>query len=231
MGFEINLLLLLPEEMSIKHLRYSAKDSEKYILWKVQTVLNIGRVSAPASKKDLIDFPSKGLAALYFTECIWQELNTNIEERGKECFAPPFSILKAMQGDDSVTHCRWRNKARDFIKAGDEFIRPLSSGSLVSRQIPSQYSMEKHNESLGDSSKQNSLEHFVRSYPLYWFQCGEVLKWIENKQEKILLDFPQENKAALAILSMCKHCLREMDSVGGKCLFIFEDVNSTIVAF
>lgn len=226
MGFNLTILIVKPSEWQpyIFHTprgkEHLAKASCK--IWQIDTILRIGRVSAPVNDSGFHDRGARERAALYFTDGMLSQLFTSVKEAGKSCFAPAWTILPIKKERYEDTISQWQEKFRRSNKTEGEFVEPLSSGSRYS-QVPSQRTMEEHNEL--SSKLQKHEGDLVLDRPLVWFDVRAVISWINDTQApKYFTKFADADPEGKAYLTMWTSCLKAMETLDRKCVFLFEDV-------
>lgn len=232
MGFEISLLLVTSNVVKLSDwdqgVRPGQKKKEKScVLWSVVATLNIGRVSGPVRKEDIDLKTPKERAAIHFVDSIWGDLTGYSSAVGKKCFVPPFTIVPAPDDARYSTGDEWRKQFVAKGKNGAEFVEPLG-GMWLHPQVPSQRVMEEHNTSLKKGPPYANEKDLVRRVPLVWFNCADVLSWLNGSSEKeCWTRLKKHDDLGWMHIEMWKSGLLAVGRAGGKCIFSFEDASRT----
>ncbi len=199
MGFEINLLLLTPRRV------------EKVTLWNVETVLNLGRISARINDPNFHNKNARGRAALYLFDLFYGGLMAHVNSSGKKCIAPKFLIPE--EGTIFPT------------KKKQQFIQPFSGRGRYGL-IPSCSEMERHNDAPIKRDGHQSTGDIVFAFPLVWVPCHLLAEWIleqEKKATSAALLKPEDEEGNLCFRRW-KSAITQAAKGDLKALFIFEDI-------
>lgn len=220
MGYELTLLILRAEMWS----ETSPAKQDIARLWKIQSALNIGRVSSFRNRAHFLAKPPRERAALQFVSYIWGPLTKAADST--KCTAPAFGIRWPEVGVMTSARRLWReNMLKDRRrKAIHDYIEPLEK--VTGHLVPSLTTMIQHNAGRRDKKVRDSQsQDLVFAFPLVWFPCSTAASWIcENEGKKGFEHLDQSDAAARAFVSTWKACLTEMGKADAKCLFLFEEL-------
>lgn len=229
MGFELNLALLRPHEEDFGRYDQASEKTKKALpnrkctIWKAETVLRIGRVSAPVNDKGYARKSARERAALYFVESFYGGLMKYVNTAGTECLAPPFATVR-VQDESFPPTLVWE---RQFVaKQNDRnwFILPISGRSSW-HQVPSQDVMLEHNTALQSCKGHAATTDVVMAKPFVWAPSTDVTRWIiEGESSSDFVARSGSDPEARVFFDMWKTCIAEMSKVGYHTLFLFESL-------
>lgn len=229
MGYEISLHLLVPKQFQNAFPderidRELPKEPPTCTLWRVQALLNIGRVTSMSKRELFSKLEPEQRAAFYFVDSVWLPLCQTIQSRGRLCYAPPFAIMPTP--DSPATRpLAWQDAFSYGNVPGDVFVYPFSDGAYADR-IPSQDLMETHNAALLANLRHDEDSDPVFTRPLTWFSCADVTSWIDlNEGSEYRKQLEKEDSRVVARFNLWRSALASMACTDSRCLFVFEEPN------
>lgn len=228
MGFYLNILLLRSKEKDFGQTDNPKKVVKKCVMWEIETVLNLDRISAPLNDPLFKSRTAKQRAALHFVDSFYGKLMAQVNAGGTECLAPPFATAKASSEELFPPFLVWQKKFVSAKNGKNVFIHPL--GNSVYDQIPSQDFMLEHNDSLRKSKGHGKTSDIVFAKPLVWVPCELLATWVEaGEKAATFVELKKNDKEAVAYFNMWKACVVEMGKVGSRALFLFDHIHLTNV--